>query len=86
VSKRRPKGLAENWCNTIHPSHRMLVLHLNRGLRRNLIITPRNRYVFRTEIEKLLGKENPGNSQESDEIVDAADAEIDRNAERSTSS
>lgn len=59
VTKRRPAGLAENWSNTLHPSHRMLFIRLNRGLRKNLIITPRNRYVFKTELERTMAKLNP---------------------------
>ena len=54
VSKRRPTGLAENWWNTLHPSHRTLVIRRHRGLLRNLVITPKNRYVFKTNLERAM--------------------------------
>lgn len=54
VTKRRRLGLAENWWNTLHPSHRTLVIRRNRGLIKNIVITPRNRYVFKTNLEKAI--------------------------------
>lgn len=54
VTKRRPNGLAENWSNTISRSHRMLIIRLRSGLRPNIIITPRNRYVFKANLERAL--------------------------------
>src|SRR5688572_14697111 len=50
VSKRRADGLAENWWSTFRRHHRSLVIRRKRGLIRNVIITPRNRYVFKTEL------------------------------------
>jgi hypothetical protein len=70
VSKRRGSGLAEHWWNTLKPSHRMLIIRRKRGLIRNLVITPRNRYTFRTElvraISRALGKPVP--AAEPDEV------------------
>ena len=54
VSKRRPTGWAENWCNTLQPSHRMLVIRRAKGLRRFLVFTPKNRYVFKTDLERAM--------------------------------
>src|SRR5437773_5149568 len=46
VSKRRAGGWAENWWSTLRPHHRSLVIRRKRGMIRNVVITPRNRYVF----------------------------------------
>jgi hypothetical protein len=54
VSKRPGSGLAERWHSTMRPKHRMLVLRKKRGLFKNFIITPKNRYVFRTDVERAL--------------------------------
>src|SRR5438094_3968103 len=52
VSKRRTDGWAEKWWSTLRPNHRSLVIRRKRGLVRNIIITPRNRYVFKAELER----------------------------------
>ena len=54
ISKRRGEGWAEHWWSTTRPKHRMLVLRRNRGLFRNVVITPKNRYVFRRDLERAL--------------------------------
>jgi len=54
VTKRRPVGFAENWWSTLKPSHRTLVIRRGRGLIKNIVITPRNRYVFKTSLEKAI--------------------------------
>lgn len=56
VSKRRGSGLTENWWNTLKSNHRVLVVRRRRGLCRNLVITPRNRYVFRTDLERAVAE------------------------------
>jgi hypothetical protein len=58
VSKRRTDGLAENWWSTFRPNHRSLVIRRKRGLIRNVIITPRNRYVFKAELERAMERVN----------------------------
>lgn len=58
VSKRRADGWAENWWSTLRPHHRSLVLRRKRGLIRNVIITPRNRYVFKAELERAIERAN----------------------------
>lgn len=54
VSKRRPEGWTENWSNTFQSSHRVLVLRRRKGLRRCIIITPKNRYILKAAIEKAI--------------------------------
>jgi uncharacterized protein (UPF0248 family) len=54
VSKRR-SGLAEKWHNTLSPSHRVLVIRRRRGWFKDFVITPKNRYVFKTELDVAIG-------------------------------
>jgi hypothetical protein len=54
VSKRRGNGLAEHWWSTFKPKHRMLVLRRWRGICRDFVITPKNRYVFKTDLERAM--------------------------------
>ena len=51
------KGKPEIWRNTLRANHRMLVLYRYKNLR-PIIITPKNRYVFRNEIEYAIAKKN----------------------------
>src|SRR2546425_10771718 len=55
VSKRQARR-AEKWYNTLKPSHRMLVIRRRRGWFKDFIITPKNRYVFKAELEQALAK------------------------------
>lgn len=58
VSKKRTAA-AEYWCNTLHTSHKVLVIHLKSGLFRQVMITPDNRYIFRTRLEdRIVNKAN----------------------------
>ena len=54
ISKRL-KGKPEVWRNTLKGNHRMLVLYRKRG-KRPVVITPLNRYVFRKQLEMILGR------------------------------
>jgi hypothetical protein len=64
VSKRQASW-AEKWYNTLHPSHRVLVVRRRRGWFKDFVITPRNRYVFRTELECALARlQSPDNRME----------------------
>lgn len=54
VSKKRGKGIAENWWSTLSPSHRSLIIRRNRGLLKTVVLTPRNRYVFKSELEQAI--------------------------------
>jgi hypothetical protein len=59
ISKRKPSGLAEYWYNTIHPKHRTLTIQRYRGLRKNVVITPRNRYVFMSDLQSAIRRVKP---------------------------
>ena len=52
ISKRL-KGKPEVWRNTLRGDHRMLVLYRKNG-KRPVLITPKNRYVFRNQLEASL--------------------------------
>ena len=54
ISKRL-KGKPEVWRNTLKGNHRMLVLYRKRG-KRPVVITPHNRYIFRKQLETILGR------------------------------
>src|SRR5437773_1983499 len=53
VSKRQAHW-AEKWYNTLKPSHRILVIRRRRGCFKELVITPKNRYAFKAELEQAL--------------------------------
>ena len=53
VSKRQANW-AEKWYNTLRPAHRVLVVRRRRGWFKDFVITPKNRYVFKTELERAL--------------------------------
>lgn len=58
--KRDPRGFAERWYNTFHPSHRLVTIERPRGMRRRyLCITPKNRYVFLNELRQAVRRVNP---------------------------
>jgi len=54
VSKRRPSGWTEHWWSTIRPNHRMLFIRRSRGLRKYLVVTPKNRYIFKADLERAM--------------------------------
>jgi len=78
VSKRRGDGFAEHWWSTLHPKHRVLVLRRCRGLCRNFVITPKNRYVFKTDLERALRRVNGSSAS----VPIASDEEEDRQPEQ----
>ncbi len=53
VSK-RPPTFSENWCNTLKPGTRRLVIHRRKGLLKEMSITPMNRYLFKAELERAM--------------------------------
>src|SRR5436309_3490386 len=53
VSKRQTSR-AEKWFNTLHPAHRVLVIHRRRGWFKDFVITPKNRYVCKAELERAM--------------------------------
>lgn len=54
VTKRKPTGRAEHWYNTLRPAHRCLLIRRSRGWSRNVMISPRNRYVFKADLERAI--------------------------------
>jgi hypothetical protein len=54
ISKRRPNNWSERWYNTTNFSHRILVIRRSKGIFKNLVITPKNRYVFKTDLERAM--------------------------------
>jgi hypothetical protein len=58
VSKRQ-SGPAEKWHNTLKSSHRILVIRRRRGLLKEFIITPKNRYAFKAELERTMARLSP---------------------------
>jgi hypothetical protein len=79
VSKRRGPGLTENWWSTLHPKHRLLVLRRRRGLFKNFVITPKNRYIFKTEVER--GMRRNGAQPSGAEQPQAHSSEVESDAE-----
>ena len=67
VSKRQSRR-AERWVNTLRPSHRILVIRRRTGWLREFIITPTNRYVFRTELERAIATLRAAESTESSAV------------------
>ncbi|MDA7618364.1 hypothetical protein OAE97_02470 [Verrucomicrobia bacterium] len=53
VSKRR-RYAAEHWINTFQTKHRRLVIRRERGVFKEIVITPRYRYVFRRKLEEAV--------------------------------
>jgi hypothetical protein len=53
VSKRR-RFLAELWVSTFRFKHRKLVIRRDRGLFREIVITPAYRYAFRNQLETAV--------------------------------
>ncbi len=72
ISKRRGEGWAEHWWSTTRPKHRMLVLRRKRGLCRNFVLTPKNRYIFKTDLERAMRRVG-GTLESADEPGDPAD-------------
>ncbi len=58
VSKRQ-SGPAEKWYNSLQTSHRILVIRRRRGLLKEFIITPKNRYAFKAELERAMARLSP---------------------------
>ncbi len=46
----------ESWCNSFDQSHRGLVVHRLSGFRRRFLITPAQRYTFRSELRQAVAK------------------------------
>ena len=74
VSTRRSTRAVENWANTFRLSHRILVIRLQSPARRDILITPPQRYVLKTDLENALPQ------MESDSTEPAEEAEPDQGA------
>lgn len=59
ASKREPEGMAERWHNTLKSNHRLLTIEKQRGLLKFFCITPRNRYVFLSDLRSAVRRVNP---------------------------
>jgi hypothetical protein len=58
ISKRR-RFRAEFWVNTPSLKHRKLVIRRDRGIYKEVVISPRYRYVFRKQLEEAVGAVRP---------------------------
>lgn len=56
---KRGEGWSESWPNCFQPQHRRLIIRRSRGLFKSFLITPQNRYIFKTELERAIKKVNP---------------------------
>ena len=73
VTKRRPAGWSEHWWNTLHPNHRTLVIRRQRGLFKNIVITPRNRYVFKASLERAIQHRNTPDEEAMEKVFVVSD-------------
>ena len=53
ISKRR-RYRAEFWINTLGLKHRKLIIRRDRGIFKEIVITPRYRYAFRKQLEDAV--------------------------------
>lgn len=56
ISKRAGDGLTERWWSTLRPKHRILVLRRRGGIFRNVMLTPKNRYIFKIDVERAIDR------------------------------
>ena len=59
ISKRKPSRAAEYWYNTLKPSHRLLAVQRLSGLRKFVVISPRNRYIFLADLQNAIKRAKP---------------------------
>jgi hypothetical protein len=74
VSKRKPAGMAEYWYNTTRAKHRALTIQRQRGLRKLILISPRNRYVFLNDLQNAIKRVQPDAAIEVEATPDPAEA------------
>ena len=65
ISKRRPSRAAEYWYSTLDPKHRILAIQRHRGLRKFVVISPRNRYIFLADLQNAIKRVKPDTAMES---------------------
>ena len=73
ISKRNPGGLAEYWYSTTRPKHRTLAIQRHTGLRKTIMITPRNRYVFMSDLQNAIRRVQPNAAVEVEAVQEAAE-------------
>ncbi|MEW6160804.1 MAG: hypothetical protein AB1813_25530 [Verrucomicrobiota bacterium] len=74
ITKRKPSSMAEHWYNTFKPSHRTLLIRRTRGWCKNLVITPRNRYVFKADLERAIENlRSPSEKSKTERIMIVSD-------------
>lgn len=73
ISKRKPSRAAEYWCCTLNPKHRILAIQRHRGLRKFVVISPRNRYIFLTDLQNAIKRVKPDQKMEA--LVDENEIE-----------
>jgi hypothetical protein len=80
ISKRKPSSRAcENWSCTHQPKHRVLAIQRRKGLRKFVIITPLNRYIFITDLQTAIQRVKP--TTQPDNLVDPSIDEAPEEAE-----
>ncbi len=55
----RKSGWSESWQNTFKPGTRLLVIRRRHGLFKNLVITPKNPFVFKAELDRARKRLGP---------------------------
>jgi hypothetical protein len=84
VSKRAGDGWTERWWSTLKPKHRLLIIRRRRGLVRNFAVTPKNRYVFKADLERAMQRVGNRPKPSPDDPLDSQAAEENNQAESST--
>lgn len=79
ISKRKPSRACENWSCTHQPKHRTLAIQRHKGLRKFVIITPLNRYIFLTDLQAAIQRVKP--SAQAEKLVDESPDEKAEEAE-----
>jgi hypothetical protein len=59
ISKRRPSRMTEDWSNTLKNSHRLLAIQRLSGIRKFVVISPRNRYIFLADLQNAIKRAKP---------------------------
>src|SRR3954471_15001153 len=59
ISKRKPSRAAEYWNSTLQPKHRFLAIQRYSGVRKFVVITPRNRYIFLADLQNAIKRVKP---------------------------
>jgi hypothetical protein len=73
ISKRKPSRMAEYWYSTLNPKHRLLAIQRYRGIRKFVVITPRNRYIFLADLQNAIKRVKPDENLEN--LVETASEE-----------